>query len=247
MTPPHVHDPSRLPFEELDRRATPLGELVLRRRIEPSLGVDVYEVRLGEEYLMSSLFTVAEEELAHLTLAAVEGSELRVVVGGLGLGYTARAALDDPRVSTLTVIDALGEVIGWHRDGLLPHSQALTDGHRCYLVQDDFFRMVAEDRSGPFTPTGCDAILLDVDHSPRHHLHPTHAALYQLDGLQRLASLLRPGGAFGMWSDDPPDDDFLESLRKAFGTAQAEIVRFPNPLTGGTARNTVYVATTSRN
>ena len=83
-------------FEELAFSETPMGELTLRRRRDPQLGVDVYEVKLGDEFLMSSLFTVAEVELARLGLAPVDGTDLDVVVGGLGLGYTARAALDDP-------------------------------------------------------------------------------------------------------------------------------------------------------
>ena len=79
-------------FEELAWRETPMGEISLRRRREPTLDVDVYEVKLGDEYLMSSLFTVAEEELARLGLAAHAGDRLDVLVGGLGLGYTAVAA-----------------------------------------------------------------------------------------------------------------------------------------------------------
>src|SRR5664279_1743361 len=98
-------------FEELDWQQTPMGDLTLRRRTEPTLGVEVFEVKLGEEFLMSSLFTVAEEELATLGLAATHGSELAVLVGGLGLGYTAVTALRDPRVSSVTVIDALSAVL----------------------------------------------------------------------------------------------------------------------------------------
>lgn len=85
-------------IEELAWSETPRGEISLRRRVEPTLKVDVYEVKLGDEFLMSSLFTVAEIELARLGLAEAKGDELDVVVGGLGLGCTARAALEDPRV-----------------------------------------------------------------------------------------------------------------------------------------------------
>jgi hypothetical protein len=77
-------------FEEIDRRTTPIGEISVRRRLEPTLHVDVYEVKLDDEFLMSSLFTVAEIALADLGLAEVAGTDLDVVVGGLGLGYTAR-------------------------------------------------------------------------------------------------------------------------------------------------------------
>jgi len=77
---------TRRRFEELDWQTTAMGEIVLRRRIEPTLGVDVYEVKLGDEFLMSSLFTVAEVD---------------VLVGGLGLGYTAVTALGDPELRRL--------------------------------------------------------------------------------------------------------------------------------------------------
>src|SRR5690606_3580366 len=102
-------------FEQLDHQSTPIGEISLRRRRDPSLDADVHEAKLDDEFLMSSLFTVAEIALADLGLAAVDGEALDVAVGGLGLGYTAQAALADPRVRSLHVIEALAPVIGWHR------------------------------------------------------------------------------------------------------------------------------------
>lgn len=227
-------------FEELDWQPTPMGDLILRRRMEPTLGVDVFEVKLGEEFLMSSLFTVAEEELAHLGLAAVAGNDLDVLVGGLGLGYTAVAALRDARVGTLTVIDALPAVIDWHQRGLLPVSAELTADTRTRLVLDDFFAVmrrepVSDDRR-------FDAILLDVDHSPRHQLDPSHADLYTVAGLRALARHLADGGVFALWSDDPPDDDFMARLGTVFEGPAAHVVDFANPLTGGVSSNTVYVA-----
>lgn len=229
-------------FEELDRRATDMGEISLRRRRELTLDVDVFEVRLDEEFLMSSLFTVAEEALGRLGLAAAEGPDLDVVVGGLGLGCTAAAALEDPRVRSLTVIDALGAVIGWHRDHLLPLSEVLTSDPRCRLQQGDFFALVAGDGFGPATPTPCDVVLLDVDHTPRNVLHPSHAPFYEVEGLRRLTRLLRPGGVFALWSDDPPDEDVLGVLDQVFASADAHVVPFANPFTGGESTNTVYVA-----
>ena len=86
-----------LEFEELDYQITPLGEISLRRRAEPRLNGEIlYEVKLGDEFLMSSLFTEAEVQLSRLALAMLEGIELDIVVGGLGLGYTAVAALGKP-------------------------------------------------------------------------------------------------------------------------------------------------------
>ncbi len=230
-------------FEELAWRETPIGEISLRRRLDPRLHVDVYEVKVGDEFLMSSLFTVAEEELARLGLAALPGGDLDVVVGGLGLGYPARAVLEDPRVRSLLVVEAVGEVISWHERGLLPYASALTADPRSRFAEADFFALAAS--ADGFGGGPVDAVLLDVDHSPRHVLAPANAALYTPAGLRRLAAHLRPGGVFGLWSDDPPDADFEAALDAVFATRRSHVVTFANPLTGGESANTVYVAVTA--
>ncbi|WP_439658852.1 spermidine synthase [Lentzea sp. HUAS TT2] len=231
-------------FQELDYRQTPLGELTLRRRLEPGTGREIHEIKLNEEFLMSSLFTVAEVELATLALAEVSGDGLNVVVGGLGLGYTALTALEDPRVGSLVVVDALGEVIEWHQQGLIPAGQTLGADERCRLVHGDFFALT---RSGqgydPEAPGRLfDALIVDIDHSPRHLLHPTNADFYTPEGAQRLAELLRPGGVFALWSNDPPEDEYAAVLATAFTDVRAEVVSFPNPLQGRDSTNTVYLA-----
>src|SRR3954464_11171908 len=92
-------------IEELGYERTPLGDLTLRRRVEPLLGGQVvFEVKLGDEYLMSSLFTEAERQLAILGLSALDG-ELDAVIAGLGLGYTAAEALKNDSVNRLLVIE----------------------------------------------------------------------------------------------------------------------------------------------
>ncbi|RZT78095.1 spermidine synthase [Micromonospora violae] len=233
-------------FEELAWRETPIGAISLRRRRDPALQVEVYEVKLDDEYLMSSLFPVAEIELARLGLAEVTGDSLDVVVGGLGLGYTACAALGDPRVRSLLVVEAIEDVIDWHRRGLLPFAAGLAEDPRTRFVQADFFAAVAGD-TGFDTEVPArrfDAVLLDVDHSPRNVLHPSHAAFYRPDGLRRLAALLRPEGVFALWSDDPPDAEFTDALTEVFVGVRAHVVPFANPLTGGESANTVYVART---
>ena len=224
-------------LEELDYQQTPMGDLTLRRRRDDALGVEIFEVKLGEEYLMSSLFTVAEEALAELGLAAVSGDALDVVVGGLGLGYTAIAALRDPRVASMVVIDTMPAVIDWHERGLLPASATLTGDARTRLVLADFFAVMRAEPAARY-----DAILLDVDHSPRHQLDPSHADLYTVDGLRALERHLTEGGVFALWSDDPPDDAFMAVLGTVFPGPEAHVVDFANPLTGGTSSNTVYVA-----
>jgi spermidine synthase len=232
-------------FEELDWRPTAMGELVLRRRRTPSSDVDVYEVKLGDEFLMSSMFTVAEVEMAHLALREVPGTDLDVLVGGLGLGYTARAVLEDARVGRLTVVEALAEVIEWHRRALVPAATSLISDERCALVHGDFFGMMRSPAGGVSEPDRLfDAIVVDIDHSPRHVLAPAHAEFYGPDGVARVAARLRPGGVFALWSNDPPDDAFTAVLAAVFATAEAEVVRFANPLQDREAANTVYVATT---
>lgn len=231
-------------FEELAWRETPIGEISLRRRHDPRLEVDVYEVKINDEFLMSSLFTVAEQELARLGLAALDRGDLDVVVGGLGLGYTAGTVLDDPRVRSLLVVEAVGEVISWHERGLLPFASAVTADPRSRLVEADFFaRAASGDGFDPDRPgRRFDAILLDVDHSPRHVLAPANAALYTPDGLRRLSRHLRAGGVFALWSDDPPDAGFEAVLAAVFARWESRVVPFANPLTGGTSANTVYLA-----
>lgn len=233
-------------FAELDYRQTPLGELTLRRRRILALdGLEVFEVKLGESFLMSSLFHEVEVALADLGLAAVDAPALDVVVGGLGLGYTALAALKHPTVRSLLVVDALDAVIEWHQSGLVPLGPALTGDARCRFIHGDFFTLAATPDPG-FDSTQprrkFHAVLLDIDHSPRNLLHPLNAAFYKADGLRSLASQLHPGGVFALWSDDPPDDDFLSSLRDVFVTSKAHIVKFHNPLLERDSASTVYVA-----
>jgi spermidine synthase len=230
-----------LHIEELDATDTPIGVISLRRRYEPVVRDDIYEVKIDDEFLMSSLFTVVEQELAHLGLALIghTGEDLHVLVGGLGLGYTLRAALQDERVRQVQVIEAVEAVIDWHRRDLLPDTVGLAADPRCELVHGDFFALVASSE----TPRpSYDVVLLDVDHSPQNLLHPSHGAFYTADGLARLAAILAPAGVFGLWSDDPPDPEFEAVLDEVFEQSTTHVVSFANPLTGGESASTVYVA-----
>lgn len=234
---------SRL-FEELDRQSTPIGDISLRRRLEPTLQIDVFEVKIGEDGLMSSLITDGEEAVSTLGLAATTNEPLDVLVGGLGLGYTAHTALLDQRVRSVRVVDALAPVIDWHRRHLAPLSEALDTDDRCEFVLGDFFDLAARGFPlGGDAPSSYDAVLLDIDHSPRHLLDPKNAAFYEPAGAELLAERITPGGVFSLWSNDPPDDAYLEVLTAVFDTAVAEVVTFPNVLTGVETSSTIYVAT----
>ena len=232
-------------FAELDYQVTPLGTLVLRRRRDLATGEDIYEIKLNDEFLMSSKFTASEEALARIGLAALSGANLRVVVGGLGLGYTAATALENPNVGALLVVDAIGPVIEWHEQGLLPLGKTLVADPRSRFVHGDFFAMSADPATGfdPLAPGArFDAILLDIDHSPSEVLNPSNAALYTLSGLRTLSAHLVPGGVFALWSNNPEDTAFTDLLVAAFGQASAEAVTFPNPIQGGEATQCVYLA-----
>jgi spermidine synthase len=231
-------------FEELDYRQTPLGELSLRRRKVLSLGVEVFEVKLGNAFLMSSLFHKVEVALADLGLAELEEKPWDVVVGGLGLGYTAAAALEHAAVRSLLVVEALEAVIEWHQRDLVPLGKKLTTDPRCRFVHGDFFSLADSEAGFDLEQHGRQfhAVLLDIDHSPSHLLHPRHAAFYQINGLRSLAAQLYRGGVFALWSDYAPDEVFLGTLETVFGNSRAHIVTFANPLLDSASASTVYVA-----
>lgn len=231
-----------LPYEELDHADTPIGEISLRRRFDAVTDRSVLEVRLGEEYLMSSQFTVSEVELARRGLAAAHGAELSVMVAGLGLGFTAHEALSDPRTGDLVVVELLGPVIAWHRGGLVAETAGLAEDPRCRLVEDDFFDIVRARR----WPSKVDVLLVDIDHSPDLLLDPGHHDFYRPDGLRAVADMITAGGSFALWSDDPPDEALVARLGEVFGSARADRVSFDNAVTGGTSSCTVYVARAPR-
>ncbi len=234
-----------LSFEELDYQPTALGDISLRRRSEPRLRNEVvYEVKLGDEFLMSSLVTAGEIALADRALAQLPGESLTVVIGGLGLGYTARAALRYSNVGALLIIEALAPVIEWHRRGLVPLGTELSADARCRMLCGDFFALAAAPEGFDHAAPGrrVNAILLDIDHSPRHRLADGNDDFYRRAGLARLRTHLLPGGVFAMWSNDPPDSEFITELETTFDTVRADIIEFPNPYSSKTSTNTVYVA-----
>lgn len=230
-------------FEELDYQQTVIGELILRRRRFPVLGeLDVFEVILNDEFLMSSLYTAGEIALTELGLDEVTGDTLDVIVGGLGLGYTAARALEDPRIKHLTVIEALPNVIDWHERGLLPLSDRIAKDPRSSLHLGNFFALARESFTEVNEAQKYHAVLLDIDHSPAHVLHPDNEIFYSEDGLNRLSECLHDDGVFALWSNDPPEHDFYRILESVFTTSDAHIIDIENPVTGELGQNTIYVA-----
>ena len=237
-------------FEEIDYQQTPLGDLILRKRTVLSLeNKEIYEIILGNSFLMSSLFTVVEQELSYLGVAAVEktfpSEKLDIVVGGLGLGYTARAALEHDSVGSLRIVDYLKPVIEWHEKELVPLGKGLNDDPRCSYVLGDFFQLSLNEGYTPETEQ-FHAVLLDIDHSPAHILTQDNAEFYSTEGLREFAEKIKPGGVFGLWSDDPPEESFMASLNEVFESCSSHIVPFHNPIQDEDFESTVYVATKAR-
>ena len=238
-------------FEEIDSQASPLGEISLRRRRIPALGErDIYEVKLGEEFLMSSMFVEAEEALSRLGLAQVQGDNLSVVVGGLGLGYTAVEALQDTRIDELLVVEALDTVIGWHRDELVPLGKELNADARNRYVHGSFFDLatLADTGFDPENPQKkFDAILLDIDHSPTEYLNADNASFYTTENLTRMARQLKPDGVFAMWSQNLPEKDFEALLKTVFESVESHVISFYNPFMSTDSTNSVYVCVKGAN
>jgi spermidine synthase len=186
---------------------------------------------------MSDLHTQSERRLATGALALLPERSLRVLVGGLGLGFTAAEALRDPRVSHCTVIELLPAVLDWWRRGLHAQAQALRAEPRLELRQDDVFRWFA-------APPGAerfDAILLDVDHDPEALLAPENAAFYTADGLRAAAAHLAPDGVLATWSTSA-NDAFAATLREVFPLVEVESVRFWNELVDEEKVDTLFFA-----
>jgi len=232
-------------FKEIDSQTSPLGQISLRRRRIPALGDrDIYEVKLGDEFLMSSMFVEAEEALSTLGLAAVQGDKLSVAVGGLGLGYTAVAALKDERITELLVVEALDTVIGWHKDEFVPLGKILNADTRNRYVLGSFFDLATDPSTG-FDPNSegkkFDAILLDIDHSPTEFLNAANASFYTTENLALMAEQLKPKGVFAMWSQNLPEESFEALLKTVFESVDSHVVSFFNPFQGCESTNSVYV------
>jgi spermidine synthase len=212
-------------LEILAYEPTELGMLCLRRRellCEP--GTLVTEVTLDHEFLMSSYLTASERALSDVALQIHPGSCLRVLVGGLGLGYTAQAALASDRVSECEVVELLPQVINWLQQGLVPLSDDLNADNRLKVTQGDIYQQL----SSPPTRKH-DLILIDVDHSPEENLDAANRNFYTADGLQAAKLHLAEDGLLGVWSY-AESSPFVDALRDVFREVRVEPVTVFNNL-----------------
>ena len=204
-------------IDELGRSTGPHGEVVLRRRTTEDGGTHL-ELVVDGVFAMDDVDTSTERALATEALARCPGDRLRVLVGGLGLGWTAATALADPRVAAVEVVELQPALVGWARDGLLPALPVRDD--RLVLTTADVAAHLAEH------PDACDAVLLDVDNGPAFLVHETNAGLYEPAGLAAAVGALRPGGVLAIWSSDPVPG-LVARLAALPGTAGAEHLVLP--------------------
>jgi spermidine synthase len=215
------------PTETLARETTPEGdELVLSRRD------GAYSLSVGGQELMTSRVHGSEEALARLACAAIEEKKTpRVLVGGLGFGYTLRAALDHlPRGAAVVVCEVFVSLLGWNR-GLLAHlaGRPLED-RRVTAVRADVQTLL--DGRQRF-----DAVLLDVDNGPQGFTLRSNDSLYTAEGLARLSRSLTARGVLAVWSSSA-SPEFQRRLRKAGFETWAESVPTRQ---GGKRRDTIFL------
>ena len=218
-------------LEILAYEPSPLGPLCLRRReLLSQPGTIVTEVTLNHEFLMSSLYTDSERALARTALAMHAGDDLRVLVGGLGLGYTAREALLSDRVARVEVVELLPQVIDWLARGLVPLSSELCgemgEGRRLAVTRGDVYRRLA----GPQGEL-LDVILIDVDHSPEERLGEESVSFYSTQGLLAARRHLAADGVLAVWSY-AESSPFADALREVFEQVRVEPITYDNRLIG---------------
>ena len=212
-------------LEILAYESSPLGLLCLRRReLLSQPGTIVTEVTLNHEFLMSSLNTDSERALARTAIQIHSGKDLRVLVGGLGLGYTAREALLSDRVARVEVVELLPQVIDWLARGLIPLSSELRDERRLVVTQADVYSRLA----GPPDDL-LDVILIDVDHSPEERLGEESDWFYTTQGLLAARRHLAADGVLAVWSY-AESSPFADALREVFEQIRVEPVTYDNRL-----------------
>ncbi len=211
-------------IDVLDAVQTPIGMICLRTRPNP-LAPDelVTEITIDHEFLMSSLNTASERALSSAAVRLHPGRKLRVLVGGLGLGYTAWEALQSDRVDHVRVIEFLPAVIGWTQKGMIPLADELNADPRLEVVEADVYALLGDEPRETW-----DLILIDVDHSPDEWLGDDNATFYSDAGLRTARKHLAPDGYLGVWSHGP-HTPFGEGMRRVFGNLTVEDVTFDNP------------------
>ena len=218
-------NPSKL--EILAYEETPLGPLCLRRReLLSQPGTFVTEVTLNHEFLMSSFNTDSERAISNQSVEIHGGRDLKALVGGLGLGYTAAELLKNDHVDSVEVVEYLPEVIEWLRGGLVPLSSELNAAVGLQIKQGDVYQRLLEPPGETF-----DLIVIDVDHSPADQLGEQEHSFYTAAGLAKAKEHLADDGVLAVWSY-AESSSFADALRATFKRVVVLPVTTINTLVG---------------
>jgi len=195
-----------LPWQTLESVQTREGLLELRRRGERD-----FLITIAGRILMTSAAHRSEDALANLACAALAGKRRpSVLLGGLGMGYSLRAALNLlPATARVTVVELNRQVVAWNRGAIAILTRHASEDPRVEIIVGDVAQVVARTASGSF-----DAILLDLYEGPHAATRRGRDPLYGDEAIARASSALRPGGVFGVWSEEP-DKPFEARLAAA--------------------------------
>ncbi|MFV0279136.1 MAG: spermidine synthase [Rhodoblastus sp.] len=219
-----------IPWVHIDTAAVPGGgSLRLMRR-----GAE-FSIRLEDNELMNSRLSGSEEALATLCCERLTGPAPRMLIGGLGMGFTLRAALGRLGPQAQVVLaELVPAVVAWARGPMTEVFCGCLDDSRVRIREADVGALIAAERAA------YDAILLDVDNGPDGLTRASNDRLYSVGGLRDAFTALRPGGVLAVWSSGP-DAAFARRLRNA-GFAVEEVRVRANGKRGG-ARHVIWMAT----
>jgi len=218
-------------WTQLDAAPLPGGGMLkLMKR-----GDGEFSITLGHNELMNSRLRGSEEALATLAVARVgQKPRLRFLIGGLGMGFTLRAALAAlPADAEIVVAELVPTVIAWARGPLAAIFAGCLDDPRVSIREADVASLIRGDRAA------YDAILLDVDNGPDGLMVAANDRLYDFTGLAAAKAALRRGGVLAIWSAGP-DRDFTQRLRMSgFGVEERKV---RSNASGGGARHLIWLA-----
>lgn len=183
----------------------------------------VTEITLDHTFLMSSHFSASERAFAARAFEMHPKIGAKVLVGGLGLGHTAHAALENQAAARVDVVELLPEVIGWLDRGLIPLGAELKANPRFSVTQGDVYQKLASPPNEKY-----DVILIDVDHSPERPLDPASTFFYSAAGLELAKAHLEQSGILGVWSY-AESATFADTLRRVFREVRIDTVTADNP------------------
>lgn len=220
-----------IPWVQLDSANTPAGDHELRLK---QRGAE-FSIMLGSNELMNSRLSGSEEALARLSCQRIAGRrQSKILIGGLGMGFTLRAALAELGTDAgIVVAELVPAVVAWARGPMASVFGGCLDDPRVTVREADVGRLIKLDVAI------YDAILLDVDNGPEGIVHGANDALYSIAGLNRARAALKPGGVLAVWSQGP-DSGFTRRLKQA-GFSVEEVRVRANGKRG--ARHVIWIAT----